>query len=194
VDHARALGRHPAPRAGEPDEPLGRRLGVEALEATLAEEVVLVGLDRPAEPDLERIGFRVRVLSDEDVLLLQPEDPLRLQTERTDPVRLPGRDDLVPHVLPVHRRHVDLVPQLADEPDPEHERRDTGHVHRRRRQVRDGLARDVGVGERPHHVARRRAGDVHRRVGAREVQDADVETQSAFHHVIHRSSAPVSLS
>jgi hypothetical protein len=85
-------GGHPGPRAGEPDQPFARRLGVEALEAALAEEVVLVGLDRPAEPDLERIGFGVRVLSDEDVLLLQPEDPLRLQ-DRTDGSRAaPGRD------------------------------------------------------------------------------------------------------
>ena len=114
----------------------------------LAQEVVLVGLDHPAQPDLERVGFGVGVLADQDVLLLEAQDALGLQAEGLDAVALPRCHELVPHVLAVHRREMDLVAQLAHEADAQHQRRHARDLHARRAQVRQRLGGHVRVGDR----------------------------------------------
>ena len=54
------------------------------LERPLADEVVLVELDDPRHARLEDVRLGVGVLADEDVHLLEAEDPLRLEPERPD--------------------------------------------------------------------------------------------------------------
>ena len=97
----------------------GGLLGV-VLERPLADEVLLlVELDDPRHRGAERRRLGVGVLADEDVHLLQAQDPLRLEPERPQPERLAGAQQRVPDVLAVGRREVDLVADLADEPDPQ---------------------------------------------------------------------------
>ena len=93
VDDHRALGRHVAVGEREADQRGRRRpLGV-VLERPLADEVLLlVELDDPRHRGAERRRLRVGVLADEDVHLLQAQDPLGLQPERPQPVRLAGLD------------------------------------------------------------------------------------------------------
>src|SRR5271163_4329179 len=94
----------------------------------LADELLLlVQLDSPGHAGSERRRLRVRVLADDEMLLLQAQDALWLQPERPDALGLPGDQDRVPYVLPVGGREVDLVPELTDEADPHQQRVDAGH-------------------------------------------------------------------
>src|SRR5215472_16294056 len=79
-DQARLLGHHRPVDRLQPDQPgpaaaLPRQL-------RLADEVVLVQLDRPVQPGAEAPGQAVGVLADDEVALLQPQDPLGLDAER----------------------------------------------------------------------------------------------------------------
>ena len=174
-DHGRAFGRQPALRRREPDEPLTRAPFLQVSERPQTEEVLLVVLHHPAEPGLVRIGFGVRVLSHEDVLLLQAEDPLGLEAEGDDPLGAAGLHHGVPQVLAVGGREVDLVARLPHEADPQHERGHARHRHPGRGHVRHRRPRDVRVGERGHHAAGSGPRQVHGPVRARHVQDERVE-------------------
>ncbi len=101
---------------------------------------VLVELDRPRHRRAERSRLGVGVLADDDVLLLQAQDPLRLEPERADPLRLAGLQQRVPDVLAVRRREVDLVAELADEADPQQQRVDAGDAALARVEVGERLA------------------------------------------------------
>src|SRR5207253_9853247 len=79
-DNLRALLRQRI--GGEPDELLARVALLLELERALADEVVLVELRQPRHPRRPQVRLRVGVLADDHVLLLEPEDPLRLESER----------------------------------------------------------------------------------------------------------------
>src|SRR5689334_11198890 len=87
-------------------------------ELGLAEEVVLVELDGPVQAGAEAAGQPVGVLPDDEVTLLQPQDALRLHPERRDPQVAAAVHQRLPDVQPVGGRDVQLVAELAGEPDP----------------------------------------------------------------------------
>src|SRR5207245_1233481 len=77
---------------------------------------------------LEHIRLGIRVLADEDVHLLEPENPLRFEPERTDVEIGAALEQRVPQVLAVRRREVELVAELADGADQKEEGRTTRHA------------------------------------------------------------------
>src|SRR3990172_5791903 len=81
----------------------------EVLERVLADEVVLVELREPRHPGRVEVRLRVGVLPDDDVPLLEPENALRLEAERT---RALGHEP-APQILAGGAREVELVPELA---------------------------------------------------------------------------------
>ncbi len=87
------------------------------LERATPEEIGLVKLHHPRQARAVRVGERVGVLADDDVLLFETQDALRLEAEGLDAEFPACFDDRVPHMGPVRARHVDLVAQLSDEPD-----------------------------------------------------------------------------
>ena len=70
----------------------------------------------------------IGVLADDEVALLEPHHPLRLDAEGRDAEVRPGGEQRVPQSLAGHRRHVHLVAQFADETDAQHAGRNTGDV------------------------------------------------------------------
>src|SRR5690242_17264489 len=87
-------------------------------ELGLAEEVFLVELDGPVQAGAEAAGQPVGILPDDEVALLQPQDALRLHPERRDPQVAAAVQQRLPDVQPVSGRDVQLVAELAGEPDP----------------------------------------------------------------------------
>src|SRR5439155_9370266 len=79
-DDLTALERDDAVRHLEAHEPLAIAAFLDLLERPLADEVVLVDLDDPRHVRAQRVRFRVGVLADDDVLLLEPENPTRNRT------------------------------------------------------------------------------------------------------------------
>jgi hypothetical protein len=82
------------------------------------------------------------------VHLLQAEHPLRLEPERPDAEVGPALEDRVPDVLAVRAREVDLVAELADEADPQEQRRDAGDQRLLGVEVPERVRREVEVGSR----------------------------------------------
>src|SRR5438132_826098 len=80
---------------------------------------------RTGHARLEHVRLGVGVLADKDVHLLESEDPLRLETERTDAEVRAVLQERVPDELAVGAREVQLVAEFADEPDAQDE---TGHA------------------------------------------------------------------
>ena len=68
-----------------------------------------------------RLG--VGVLTDDHMALLETEDSLGLEPERRDVEVASLLEQRVPDVIRVRAREVELVAELADEADPECERR-----------------------------------------------------------------------
>ena len=87
------------------------------LDRKLADEVVLVHLRQPRHRRGEEVRLGVGVLSDDDVPLLESQDPLGLEPEGTGAFG----DEAVPQKLGGWARTVKLVSELADEADPERE-------------------------------------------------------------------------
>src|SRR5215469_13417851 len=75
-DQAGLLGHHRPVDRLQPDQP-GPCAALPG-QLRLADEVVLVQLDRPVQPGAEAPGQTVGVLADDEVALLQPQDPLGL--------------------------------------------------------------------------------------------------------------------
>jgi hypothetical protein len=61
--------------------------------------------------------------------------------------------DRVPEVLAVRAREVDLIAELANEPDAKRQGGHAGHVVRLRVEVLEGVVRDIEVGEALHQPA-----------------------------------------
>src|SRR5689334_4761461 len=119
VDDLARLGRHHRTVLGlQPDQLHVRGRIVLPGQLRLAEEVVLVELDRPVKPRAEAAGQAVGVLPHNEVAFLQPQDALGLYPERRDPEVGAAVHQRLPDVQPVARRDVQLVRQLAGEPDP----------------------------------------------------------------------------
>src|SRR5690242_17583744 len=106
-------------RKGEADELTCQRPLAQDGKAALADEEPLIHLDRPVEVRFARRGKAVGVLPDNDVALLQPQDPLRLDAERTQARLLALLHNRIPDRSALGGRHVNLVAQLAHETDPE---------------------------------------------------------------------------
>ena len=107
------------------------------------------------------------------MLLLQPEQPLRLDAEGTD-VELAARfEKAVPHVLTVIRGEVDLPAGFAHEADPYQETGDPGHVRLGAAHVGERLRAQVAVRQLAHEIARLRSRDIDGREPARDVGDVD---------------------
>src|SRR5207253_9952333 len=123
-----ALGGHRAVRHLEADEQLARPALARELERPLADEVLLLELRDPRHVRVEHVRLGVGVLADDDVLLLEPEDALRLETERLDPEIAAALEQRVPQMLAVRAREVQLVAELADEADAQRETRDAGDL------------------------------------------------------------------
>src|SRR5262249_54479466 len=104
-------GKHP------PEPTFGHLLG-----RPLAGEGVLVSLEGPGHRGFEQVRLRVGVLADDHVTLLEAEDALRLEPEGTRTEVGAALQDLVPHVLGMRAREVQLVAELADEADAQRER------------------------------------------------------------------------
>src|SRR5205809_5160638 len=120
VDHdLAALERDDAVLHLEADEPFAITLLVDLRERPLPDEVVLVELDDPGHVRAQRVGLRIGVLPDDDVLLFEPEDPLCFETERLRAKIGAALEQRVPEVLGADAREVELVAELADESDPE---------------------------------------------------------------------------
>src|SRR5215469_13241292 len=100
----------------QPDQP--GPAGALPGELGLADEVVLVQLDRPVQPGAEAPGQAVGVLADDEVALLQPQDPLGLDAERGRAQVPAVLQQRLPDVQPVAGRDVQLVAHLAGEADP----------------------------------------------------------------------------
>ena len=106
----------------------------------------LSSLTSQSRPAAIGLRDRVGVLTDDEVTLLEPHDPLSLEPEGSDPKVAPLLHERLPHLEAVAGRHMDLVAQLAREPDPPHQAvADTGdrpgsHVH-----VPEGLGRQVDI-------------------------------------------------
>src|SRR6478735_8061869 len=114
LDHdLRAFGREDVLLHREADEALLLLALREVLERELADKVVLVQLREPRHAGREEVGLRVRVLSDDDVALLEAEHALRLEAERSRSLR----DERIPQMLTGGAREVELVAELADEAD-----------------------------------------------------------------------------
>src|SRR5919109_4784685 len=168
--HLAALRRHAAVLHLEADQLLAIAAGADVLEGPLADEVVLVELDDPRHVRLERVRLGVGVLADEDVHLLEAQDALRLETERPDAEVLATLEDRVPHVFAVGTGEVELVAELADEADPQHERRHPADAALPGVEVRERLVRNVEIREPAHEVARAWSRDVH---GGERAGDVD---------------------
>src|SRR4029079_14311436 len=67
------------PHAEHPHLPLLRPALGEMPERPLADEVVLVRLDEPRHVRVKHVRLRVGVLADDHALLLEPDDPLRVE-------------------------------------------------------------------------------------------------------------------
>ena len=99
-----------------------------------------------SRPALNAAGQAVGVLADDKVALLEPENPLRLHAECADAEVGAAVQERLPDVQAVAGWHVQLVAELAGEPDPpQHAVIDTGdlagaHVH-----VGKGLVGQVHV-------------------------------------------------
>ena len=87
------------------------------------------------------------------------------------------------------RGAVELVAELADEPDPEREAGNACDLELSRVEVPEGVVRDVRVRQRAERLARLRPGEVDRGERAGDVDDLDVEPQTAFHHSNHSKTA-----
>src|SRR6185437_9245118 len=119
VDDLARLGRHHRTVLGlQPDQLHARGRIVLPGQLRLAEEVVLVQLDRPVKTRAEAAGQAVGVLPHDEVALLQPQDALGLHPERRDPEVGAAVHQRLRDVQPVARRDVQFVRQLAGEPDP----------------------------------------------------------------------------
>src|SRR5207245_7861104 len=110
-------GRHDAVRHLAADQLLAEAALLHVLERPFADEVVLVELRDPGHAGLEHVRLGIGVLADEDVHLLEPQDALWLEPERTDPEIRAVLEQGVPEVFAVRAREVQLVAELADEPD-----------------------------------------------------------------------------
>src|SRR5580704_15762838 len=121
VDDLARLGRHHrAVLRLQPDQPGAGQAILLVLpgQLGLAQEVVLVELDRPVKPRAEAAGQAVGVLADDKVALLKAQDALGLHPERRDPEVGAAVHQRLPDVQPVPGRDVQLVRQLAGEADP----------------------------------------------------------------------------
>jgi hypothetical protein len=138
------------------DEALARPLRGDALERPAADEVVLIELDDPRHPGGDRVRLRVGVLPDEDVLLLQAQDPLRLEPERPAAEVGARLEERVPEVLTIGARAVQLVAKLADEADTQEQAWDAGDAGALRVEVPERVVGEVEVGEASEQVAHAR--------------------------------------
>ena len=100
------------------------------------------------------VDLRIRVLPDEDVLLLQAQHALRLEPERPRS----RRGERVPDVPGLDRGAVELVAELADEADAQEQARHAGDARVAGVEVRERLGRAVELGQAREDVARPRAG------------------------------------
>ena len=141
----------------------------------LAEKVVLVQLHHPAQPSPKRCRERVGVLADDDVLLLQAQDALALQTEGEDAevdARLQHR---VPDVLGVRAWEMHLIAQLADEPNAQDDRGHARDLCLDQFQIRKSGGGDVDVSEARHELTRPWSRDVDGGVLRAHVDDARLQ-------------------
>ena len=148
-DGDRVVERH----AGEPFCGTHRR--PDPLEGLPALEL-LVPLHREAEAGLERVVLRVDVLAPQPVALLQPERVEGAAAGRRDAVLAPGLPE-VPGALPHRELSVQLPAELARVTDAlRPDRADLAHVEILRRHVREGVVRDVRLGDGGEDLARTR--------------------------------------
>ena len=129
------------------------------------------------------------------MLLLEPEDPLRLEAERPHAEVGSPLEQRVPEVLGERARAVDLVAELAHEADPQEEARDTGDGRLLQVEIREPLGRDVELGQAAEQLARLGPATF---TAASAPVTSTISTsilQTAFHHSNHWStaSAPVEV-
>ena len=122
---------------------------VDLRERPLPDEVVLVELDDPGHVRAQRVGLRIGVLPDDDVLLFEPEDPLCFETERLRAKIGAALEQRVPEVLGADAREVELVAELADESDPERQTRHAGNRCLPRVEVLEPFRRNVRARQPP---------------------------------------------
>ena len=160
-DDLTPFDRDRAGRALEADEHPAQAAVEDLLRRPLADELeLLVVLHEPRHRRLVEVRLRVRVLADDDVTLLEPQDPLRLEPERRCLQVGALLEQRVPDVLGERAREVQLVAELADEANPQRQRLDSGDRHLPGIEVGDALVREVVVGDALHEArapaARRR--------------------------------------
>ncbi len=173
ADYGRALGRDGRADHLEPDQDVAQPTFAERRDRVAPDEVRAIALDQPAHRCAARIGQGIGVLTDDRVLLLEPQDALGFDTERADPELRTGRQDPIPEVGRLVGRHVQFVGQLPDEPDPQDRGRDSGHERLASIEIAQALGRHVDVGQPLQHVPGARSGQVHRRVPGGHVGHID---------------------
>ena len=136
-----------------------------------------------------RLG--VGVLADDDVLLLEAQDALRLEPERP---HVAVRQQRVPEVLAVGRGAVDLVAELAGEADPQDQALDPGDAAGPPVEVAERLRRAVEIGQTAASTSRLRgpARFIAARPCVRSTSCASIP-HAASHHENHCSTAPAPL-
>src|SRR6266852_3882616 len=105
-------------------QPLERAMLLKVDQRPAPEKIRLVQLDDPGQAC--RVGCRegIRVLADDEVLLLEAQDSLGFEAEGGDAEVVARLHQLVPEVHAVGARRMDLVTQLAHEADAQDEDRD----------------------------------------------------------------------
>src|SRR5579862_22654 len=144
----------------ESDQRLAARTLRNDGETALADEELLVHLDRPGHIELERIGDAVGVLADDDVSLLEPQHALRLHTEGPDPVSTTRLVERAPQLSAVLRGRVDLIAQLAHEPDAHEAAGYRGDERLAHAQIRECALLEIEARQCPQDLARRRPGKI----------------------------------
>src|SRR5262249_59743258 len=129
-----------------------------------------VEVEDPGHPGREKVRLRVGVLTDDHVPLLETEHALRLEPEGGRA----GGDERIPEVLGRARRAVELVAELADEPDPEGQAGDARDDELPSVEIAERVGRDVRVGEPRESLARARPCKVDRTERAGDVDDLRV--------------------
>ena len=85
------------------------------------------------------MGQPIRILADDDMALLQPQHALGLDAEGLYASGAAGGHQRIPQRLALARRDMDLIAELADEPDAEQPGRYAGDAAEAHAHVGEGL-------------------------------------------------------
>src|SRR5215211_2255706 len=141
----------------------------------LAGEIVLVQPDHPAKAHIVGSREPVGILAHDEVALLHAQDALRLYAAGTYAQIRAALHERLPHMQPEGCGNVDLVAQLAGEPDTPHETVvHAGDASAADPHVREGVRREVHtLGQAQEKFPGIRPGDVDARVRCGHGDDMD---------------------